>query len=545
MTEVKRIFKVKGKPFFPIGGQASSAGAYNDAESEPTFQAVKLLHGNTLLTDVYWEQIEPTEGKFDFTAIDHLIDKARSHGIKLILLWFATWKNANMDYAPAWIKTNPQRFQRVLTSSGKDKWVLSSHCPANLDADKKAFTALCKFLKTKDGVENTVVGIQVENEPGIVGSDRDYGPQAQAEFDRPVPAKLLAAMKVKGNGTVYEIWQQAGGKKTGTWPQIFGAAAGELFTAWSIGSYIDAVAAAGKAAYDIGMYMNVAMMDHPVWSIPGANYPSGGAVSKVLDLYKWITPHLDLIAPDIKPLDAKTYEEMCAFYTRDDNPLFMPETPATSSLFRAVADYNLTGFHRMGGLEAIMDENGAVRPEAQVGVDSIRIVASVTPLLLKYQGTGKIHAVVQEEFAQKQYLENLEGYVGMVQFGSGGGKSIRVRKDWRHAPIDMYSEMITILATEQSNLNRGRGLVIQTGSHEFYMVGANFQLFLSPKPRAGEMQTKQAYNEWGSGRHVSVEEGHFNGNGKFIVDRRRNGDVLSAGLWVEPDINVLHVITCD
>ena len=47
--------------------------------------------------------------------------------------------------------------------------------------------------KTKDGTEQTVVGIQVENEPGIMGSDRDYGPQAQAEFDSPVPAKILTA----------------------------------------------------------------------------------------------------------------------------------------------------------------------------------------------------------------------------------------------------------------------------------------------------------------------------------------------------------------
>jgi hypothetical protein len=165
--------------------------------------------------------------------------------------------------------------------------------------------------------------------------------------------------------------------------------------------------------------------------------------------------------------------------------------------------------------------------------------------MLKYQGTGKVHAIVQEEFVQKQYLDNLDGYVGLVQFGSGGGQSIRVRKDWRHAPIDMYSEMITILSREQGDGNRGRGFVIQASSHEFYLAGSNFQLFLSPKPRAGEMQTKLAYNEWGSGRQVSVEEGHFDENGRFIVDRRRNGDVLSAGLWVEPDAGVVRVITCD
>jgi len=48
MTEVKRVFKVDGKPFFPIGGQSASSSAYNDSESEPAFRAVKALHGNTL-----------------------------------------------------------------------------------------------------------------------------------------------------------------------------------------------------------------------------------------------------------------------------------------------------------------------------------------------------------------------------------------------------------------------------------------------------------------------------------------------------------------
>ena len=68
MTNVNRVFVVDGKPFFPLGGQSSTSSAYNDRESEAAFKAVKLLHGNTLWTDVYWEHIEPVEGKFDFTS---------------------------------------------------------------------------------------------------------------------------------------------------------------------------------------------------------------------------------------------------------------------------------------------------------------------------------------------------------------------------------------------------------------------------------------------------------------------------------------------
>jgi hypothetical protein len=543
MTTVKRVFKVKGKPFFPVGGQSSTSSAYNDSESEQAFRAVELLHGNTLLTDVYWEQIEPEEGKFDFSSVDNLLASASRHGIKLILLWFGTWKNGNMDYTPEWVKTNPQRFKRVISSTGSDLWGLSSHCSANLKADKKAFTELCKHLKAKDISEQTVIGLQIENEPGIIGSDRDYGIEAQNAFNSPVPAKILKAMKTTFKGEVYDLWQQAGGKKSGTWAEVFASSAGEFMTAWSIATYIDSIAEAGKAIYDIPMYMNVWIMMHPLWSLPGESYPSGGAVSKVLDIFKWYTPHLDLIAPDIKSIDSKSYEEMCALYSRDDNPFFLPETPATTSLFRAIADYNLIGYHRMGGLETIVAVDGSVRPDSKIGVDTIQCVVAVTPLLLKYQGMGKIHAVAQEECVWQQWLDSLDGYLGRVQFGSG--QPPRVDKDWRHASVDMYSQTAAMITKDQVDGNRGRGLVIQSSKHEFYLVGANYRLFLRPKPLSDKMQTQLLRSNAEPGRQIRVDEGHFDENGEFVVDRRRNGDNIGSGLWVEPDIGVLRVITCD
>ena len=110
MTTIKRIFQVNGKPFFPIGGQSCNSSGYNNNESEQAFKIIKMLHGNTLEIPVYWDQVEPEEGKFDFTAVDALLASARRYDVKLILLWFASWKNGNMDYAPAWVKTNQKRF---------------------------------------------------------------------------------------------------------------------------------------------------------------------------------------------------------------------------------------------------------------------------------------------------------------------------------------------------------------------------------------------------------------------------------------------------
>ena len=126
MKDVKRVFTVNGKPFYPLGAQADNASGYNNIESEAAFKAVKLINGNTLEIPVYWEQVEPEEGKFDFTSVDALLVNARRHGIKLILLWFATWFCGTMNFVPKWVKTNPDRFKRIISPAGNDLWQLSS-----------------------------------------------------------------------------------------------------------------------------------------------------------------------------------------------------------------------------------------------------------------------------------------------------------------------------------------------------------------------------------------------------------------------------------
>lgn len=545
VTGIKRVFKVHGKPFFPLGGQAGDASAYNKVDTELAFQAIKLLHGNTLSIGVYWEIIEPTEGKFDFTLIDNLLASARRHNLKLILDWFATWKCGNMDYAPDWVKTNPRRFRRVIAPTGMALFTLSPHCQANFEADKKAFTALCNHLKVKDSSEQTVIGIQVENESGILGSDRDYGPEAQAVFDSPVPAKLVAAMKTAGKGRVYDLWQQAGGKKSGTWPELFGWSAGELMSAWSVATYHDGLAEAGKAIYNIPMYINAWTMEsvRPEfrWMTPGECYPSGGPVTKVLDIYKWFTPHIDLIAPDIYVLVGSRFDSTLAAYAFDGNPLFMPESSGDPppELFRAIADYNLIGFFIMGSLECLVAEDGSLNPQSRIGVDTIRCVAAAIPLLLKYQGTGKVQAVIQEGFELAQVLD-MDGYLGSILFGEGAAAF--ASKDWR------YSKPMPELSPERPPIKRGYGLVIQASKNEFYLVGSNYQLFLRPKLPPEKMLDATFLSEWMqfSLNHPNrIDEGHFDQNGKFIVDRHRNGGSICSGVWVESDTGVVRVITGD
>jgi hypothetical protein len=541
MTTVKRVFKVNGKPFFPLGGQTNNSTGYDAVESEAAFKAVKALHGNTLEIPVYWNQINPEEGKYNFKSVDDLLANAHKYDLKLIILWFATWKNGNMDYAPAWVKTNPKKFKRVVSPTGKPIWVLSSHCQANLDADTKAFTALCKYLKAKDSVDQTVIGFQIQNESGILGSDRDYGPEAQAIFDSPVPAKLVSSMKKLGKGYVYEMWKESGGKASGSWPELFGWQAGEFMTAWSIASYINSVAKAGKAVYDVPMYLNVWLMGQGWWQIAGEAYPSGGAVSKVVDLYKWFTPDIDMISPDSHVAESQSFEAVCKVYARDDNPFFQPETGGAGNshawnMFRSIADYNSLGDFFFG-VEKILDTDGTVFPEQQTVVDSVRCAAAVIPLLLKYQGTGKVHSVIQEDLLDSRLME-FEGYTGLIEFG--GRKPGYNGKDWHHSSPP---------GPRTPDSNRGRGMIIQASKDEFYLVGAKYRLFLRPKMSMEEMKPRLAIMDAAPklpGWHlVSVDEGNFDEKGNFVINRSRNGDEVDPAVWVEPDCGVIRVITCD
>jgi hypothetical protein len=113
---------------------------------------------------------------------------------------------------------------------------------------------------------------------------------------------------------------------------------------------------------------------------------------------------------------------------------------------------------------------------------------------------------------------------------------MQVSKDWRHRTWGG-------IPPEQTGGNRGGGLVIQASRHEFYIVGANYRLFLQPKLSFDQVQESESLT---AGHFISVDEGHLNQKGEFAADRRRNGDEIGRrGLWVESDTGVLRAITCD
>ncbi len=520
------IFKVDGKPFFPIGGESMNSTPASAEDLDVFWKALEILRGNTAELPLYWEQIEPEEGKYDFSMIDFLIQSARKRNIRLIFLWFATWKNGTMKYAPAWVKKDMSRFKRVISHDGFQLSVLSSHCRENFDADCKAFCAVMEHIRETDSEEGTVIGMQVENEPGIIGrSYRDHGPQAQKEFISPVPSKLMEVIINRPEGRLYPIWKKNGSKRHGSWKEIFGSEAAELFTAWSISKYIGGIAAAGKAIYNIPMFTNI-WVDNQGWDMAGLDYPCGGGTPKALDIWKCFAEGLDVVAPDLYAGNSGIYCNLCQAYSRSDNALFVPESDFRRgynnwlNMFYAIGRYDAIGYFSFG-IEHLLLRDGSVNPAYQNLAGSFNAVSSVLPLLIKYRGTGKIHCIVQEEQLIDQRLD-LGSYKGLALFGYD-------RTDFRHRYPDIVQD-------------RGCGLVVQTGENEFYVTGTGFTLSFRKKYTCtdyAESKLERCNN------YLTVEEGYFDSNDEWVCTRARTGDESDSGIWVYPDVGAVRAVICD
>src|SRR5262249_2887642 len=71
---------VDGKPFLVLGGELGNSSSSSLEYMRPVWPKLVALNLNTVLAPVYWELIEPVEGKFDFTLVDGLIRKRGNMG---------------------------------------------------------------------------------------------------------------------------------------------------------------------------------------------------------------------------------------------------------------------------------------------------------------------------------------------------------------------------------------------------------------------------------------------------------------------------------
>jgi beta-galactosidase GanA len=330
---------VDGAPFLMLGAQVNNSSNYASALPK-VWPMLERIHANTVEVPVAWQQIEPIEGQFDFSFVQTLLDEARTHDKRVVLLWFGTWKNTAPGYTPDWVKLDNRRFPRMKDKAGQDHSVHTPLARSTLEADKRAFVRLIGYLKEHD-LQNTVILVQPENEVGSYRVPRDYSPTANALFAKPVPAALTRRL----------------GKPAGSWTTLFGAQADRAFNTWHTARYVDEIAAAGKAVKPIPMYVNASLAGPSNVPDP-TGVASGGPQQDVLDIWKAAASSIDFAAPDIYDRSSENVAQYLDKYARADNALMVPEIGNAREFARYF--YGALGRGAIGYAPFGMDDTGYV-----------------------------------------------------------------------------------------------------------------------------------------------------------------------------------------
>ncbi|MCB4804048.1 hypothetical protein QO001_001778 [Methylobacterium brachiatum] len=481
----KPALEVDGKPFLTLGIQLNNSSGF-PADLKALGPAIARLHANVVMVPVSWQVIEPEEGKFDWSVVDGLLAEARAQKLRLTLLWFGTWKNATMSYTPAWVKRDVRRFPRVISATGAPIEVLTPIATASRDADARAFSALMGHLAEVDGAQRTVIMVQVENEAGTLGADRDHSPAAEALFRGPVPADMPGA-------------------KPGTWTERYGVDAPEAFMAYHTAKYIGAVAEAGKRVYALPLYANVWPREQPGLLRPGESSPSGGAVSWLLPQWRALAPAIDVVGVDNYDTNIAPYIAIARAYDIPGNPLFVPETGATMAHARH-AFWTLAQPHALGiarfGLSAESGLKDGRPAEEPIAVD-YRLLSGIAPFLLPLRDAGQVRVAIEEDG-----LANVPGTFDEVDF------------------VARFGEVKEVYGGKRGQGNpdlSGRVIVARAAPDRYLVTGASANLLFAPK-----------LGQPGSVELVTVEEGHFE-DGRWVRERLLNGDETAFGLVLPPE----------
>ncbi|MDR2304578.1 MAG: beta-galactosidase [Treponema sp.] len=517
-------FTVKGKPFFALGAQVHNSSSYSREMFDESCKSALALNCNTLEAPVYWEKIEPKEDAFNFSMIDYMLELCRANNLRLIVLWFGSWKNGDLSYTPEWVKKDPRRFRRVLRSDGIPVADLSAHYEENMRADAKAFGAVMAYLKEVDGKEQTVIAVQVENEPGYLRTDRDYSPQALDNQKAVVPEQLLNFLESCQYSPAYINWKEKGKKKNSGWADTFGFHGYEYCEAWHLAKYIDYVAGRGKAACDIPMYINVWLSGGAPWSVPGIEYPGGGAVPRTLHVWQAAVENIDIIAPDIYDQNCYRFEKICDTYADGGNALFIPESHNNGTIaynmFYAISR-GAVGVASFGA-ESVLDGDGNLLDGSLHVAESNLAVLNAMPMVLKYKNTGKMYGVVRhtdELYANFEF----EDFLGSVSFAGG-----------EYGFTDYSTKRVKTTPAGRVP----RGLIFEEDSRTFYLAGLfNLRLVRKMSPEVTVIANAVPTPDF-----IAIEEGHFDSEGMFLVDRIRNGDeVFFGGFWVTPQCGIVRI----
>jgi beta-galactosidase GanA len=403
----------------------------------------------------------------------------------------------------------------------------------NRDADARAYAALMRHVREVDSATRTVIMIQMENEVGLLGDTRDRCKEANDAFAGPVPKELMDYLQ-KNRSTLLpetrKLWDDAGGKTSGTWEEVFGKGAGadEAFMAWHYARYMNRVTELGKKEYPVPVYVN-AWLVQPEDKKPG-DYPSGGPQAHNHDFWRAGAPAIDILAPDIYLLN---FAEIATMYSRSGNPLFIPETRGDAA----------NAFYAVGQLNAQMFSPFGI--ERQVGPDgslakAYGVLSQLAPLILEHQTNGTIKAVMVERGAAPQKVQ-LGNYVFDFAMGRGWGAPPQFAPGPTPAPGTSTAgvpQAPPAPSRRPQPPERGYAILIQTGPDDFWVAGANLNIKFASTVAATPMASLAAVEEgrfesdsWVVGRHLAGDDTGMGGDDRASLRLRDTPGILRVSLY--------------
>ena len=485
---------VDNAPYLIVGAEVHNSSSSSSEAIAKSFTAVQKLGSNTVLAPVAWDLFEPEEGQFDFTLIDTMVFTARDLALRLVPLWFGSWKNAVSTYTPRWLRIDSERFPRA---EGPDGRRLEHVSPFSLEAraaDARAFSALMQRINRID-TTGTVLMVQVENEIGLLGASRDHSPAAQAAFAGQVPDAVVEAVAVDPMMPVHKDWLDLGMQRHGTWSEVFGRSerADEAFMAAAYASYVEVVASAGAHEHGVPLFVNAwldadSALDGPVAVAGGkrpGEYPSGGPVIPVAPIWEALAPSLHFLAPDMY---VDIADPILAAYAARRGRLFIPElradTAGIAQMFSAVGTYRALGVSPFGvdSLDPEGDSSNDLK-------DAYYLLSAAASIIGK-NPQAKVYG----------FSLNEENPSATLEF-SGTALEVNTQSTWNPAP-PIYP---------------GYGLAIEDGDGAF-VIGRGF--WVTPRSADG----KQA-------SFLSADEYEM-GAGELTISRRLNGDETASGTLV-------------
>ncbi len=494
---------VDDAPFLILGAQANNAVNY-PTMLDTVWPVLDEIHANTLEIPVAWQQIEPVEGKFDFSYLDTLLKQAREHDKRVILLWFGTWKNTGYGYTPDWVKLDSKRFPRMKTKEGKDHDVLSPHGAQTMAADRTAFVKLMEYLRDHDA-QNSVIMVQVENETGSYRVPRDYGAEGNRLFAKPIPEPL----------------SRATGKR-GTWARAFGDQADRAFNSWYMAAYVEEVARAGKAIKALPMYVNASLAGPSNVPDP-TGVASGGPQQDVLDIWKAAAPSVDFQAPDIYDAKSANVVQYLDKYARPDNALMVPEIG--NSLPFARYFYEAIGRGAIGFAPFGMDRSGYFNyPLGAKALDDEVIGAFALP-----------YAMVGSMMRDWAHLSYAHPTWGRAKPDDGSAVSAimgnwKITGEWDQWQFGMKEWKAFAAEPPPAAAEPVGGFaLIHLAADEFLLIGDHVRVTFEPAPGSPPNAIM-----------LRVEEGRFE-QGTWQMKRIWNGDQTDYGLNLTDRLQVLKI----